>query len=549
VLGSCQGVIGGGAGGGSADGSGAAGGVKPGTIDVGTQKPLTCDPSRGSNTAASTWRRLTAQQYRNTVRDLLGVDADTSGFLLDSTTGPFATNAHLAPEETDIDQYRVTAEKVAAAATADVNRLLDGCDAATQGQDTCAARFIDDFGRRAFRHALSTEERTALTTLYEVGKEESFEAGLRLVIEGALQAPGFVYITEFGLAAGGGPLLPLDGYEIASRLSYLLWNSMPDEALFESAAKGELDTAAGIRAAAERLLTSERFIDSVTSFHAQLLRISTLEQPGVVSKDPAKHPEYDDAMKQAMLSDVRNFIKHVFTEGDGSIQSLFTSSVAFPSGELIDVYGASPASSDGGVELADGTRTGILTRPAVLAAVPAVPTRFQAVLRGNMIRRVLLCDTVPPPNVAVNFELPPNAEELSPQELLRSHRDNPSCSSCHELMDPLGFGFENYDGVGKYSTTLPSGDAVDSSGFIKGSDVEGEFRGPDELMQKLATSETVRECMATQWFRFALAREPEQADACAVVALRDALVDASGDVRQALVSLVSSDAFRFRRGE
>ncbi len=521
---------------------GSAGSAGGGVAVTATDCKLGAAPSAG----LGNWRRLTAEQYRNTIADLLGLSADSSAFLQDSKTGPFDTNAQLPPQSADIDNYQTAAEKVARLALQDLSALLRGCDPATQGEDACAAAFIDDFGARAYRHNLSETQRVGLQQVYLVGKQDGFAKGIELVVEAALQTPEFLYLAEFG--TGSGPLRELDSYELSTRLSYLFWNSMPDAELFEKAKSGVLKTNSELAAQAERLMQGDRFLASASSFHNQLFRVERLTLPGVVTKDAKLGHEFSDALKTAMSTELESFVSYVFASGGSSVRSLLTAKVAFPTGPLLPVYGLAAPPAAGQLDVVDGSRSGILTLPGVMTAVPALPTRHQATMRGNMIRQEVLCTVVPPPDVAVNFMLPPNADELSNQELLRVHKDNPSCSGCHELMDPIGFGFERYNGVGQYIAATAAGEPVDATGYVQ--DLDGarvDFENAVELTERLAASPQVRSCMARQWFRFSMAREPNSGDECSLAAVDKVLAAGDGDVRTALLALVSSDAFRNRK--
>lgn len=538
-------------GGGSAGGSEGPPGAGPRPVGGaggagGTVIPVRC--ATGTPTVGpGRWRRLTIAQYRNTVRDLLGFEPDTGGFLLDTNTGPFASNARLAPQDVEVDKYRDAAETLAARAVADLPKVL-ACDTKAMTEDACAAKFIADFGARAFRRPLKPVETAAFMKLYAVGKEESFATGVRLVIEAALQAPSFLYQVEVGAGAGDGPR-KLDGYEVASRLSYLLWGTMPDPTLFAAVRAGKLAEPEGLQAEAMRLLASPRFLDAAATFFLQLLEVEALARPGVVTKEPGKYPEFSAPLGQAMLGEIRSFVQHVFAKGDGSIEALLSAPWVFPTGPLSSLYGVSAGTADTRVEIKDGSRMGLLTQAGVLASHPAVPTHFAAVLRGHLVRRNLLCSPVPPPVVAVEFNLPANADKLSQQELLRVHQENPTCKGCHQLMDPIGFGFESYDLIGRHRPKTADGTLVDTSGEIASSDVAGRFADTRELITKLARSTDVRACLATQWFRFALARSPVPDDDCARMAVERALSDGAGDIRKGILALVASDAFRFRRGE
>jgi hypothetical protein len=485
----------------------------------------------------------------NTVRDLLGLDADASTFLHDTHSGTFATNA-LPPQEVDVDRYREAAEGLATRATADLAKLLK-CDTKVTGEDACATRFIADFGARAFRRPLVPEETALFNKVYAAGKAESFATGVRLVVEATLQAPSFLYQAELGGAPSPTPLprgtSKLTGHEVASRLSYLLWNSTPDGELFTAAAMGQLDDVAGVRKQAERLIASDRFLDTAASFHAQLFHADKLERDGEVSKGTG-FPEFDLAMRKAMTDEVKAFARWTFSKGDGSVASLLSAPYVFPTGPLTKLYGAAaPAPGpDGRSEVKNGSRAGLLTLPASLTAEPALATPYGAVYRGKTVRTNLLCQDVPVPQVQVEFKPPPNADKLNSQQLLRAHQENPTCAPCHTLMDAIGFGLENYDAIGKWRTTGKDGLPIDATGELVGVP-DGKFDGPKALAIKLAANPGTRACLARQWLRFAVGRDGAGGDACAVKAAEDVLAKGTGDVRAAILALVGSDAFRFRR--
>lgn len=503
----------------------------------------------GPQVGTATWRRLTRSQYQATVEDLLGRKPDLKGFLPDTTTGPFGTNASLPAQEGDITTYATSAESLAAQAVTNLAALLN-CDTQARGQDVCASEFISTFVARAYRRPLTSAETAAFAKVYAVGKEESFAMGIRLVIEAALESPSFLYVVEQGEPHGSG-LRKLTNYEVASRLSYVLQGTMPDAQLFAAAKEGRLATAEGIRGQAERLLNTDKFIASASRFHTQLLGMETLTMPGVVTRDAEKYADFTDAMRAAMVGEPSRFVAYVLNKGEGSVEELLSAPYVFPTAPLGKIYGdqASP-DEDGRAEIKDGSRMGLLTLAGVQASHPLVPTHYGAVIRGHMVRRDLLCDPVPPPTQAVKFEAPPNADMLTQQELLRVHQENPTCKGCHELMDPIGFAFERYDLIGRVRSKGTDGSPIDTSGVV--ANLEGDdgvFDDTQGMIRKLAAAPEVRSCLATQWFRYTLAREPEEEDACSLSLLKAALGQGKGNVREAILSLVSSDAFRFRRGE
>lgn len=555
ALAGCSGSINGDQGSGEAGGSGGdgaggdgAGGDSGGNAGGagGTVLPDVCKaPSAG----AARWRRLTVAQYAATVKDLLGTAPTTTSFLPDTRTDAFTTNALVPPQEVDIGTYSTAAEAAAAKAITNVSSLLNGCDPANGNEDKCATQFIKDFGARAFRRPLTTDEEALFTDVYKAGKEESFAAGLRSVIEAALQSPSFLYLVEAGKADANG-LKKLTGYEVATRLSYLLTGSMPDSALFQAARDGKLDTAAGVKTAASSLLSSPKFVAQAARFHVELLGVDALSDSTAVTKTAGKYPQFNDAMRTALMDEPRKFVEYVLTKGSGSIEELMSGKYVFPSGPLATLYGSQvKADADGRATVSDGTRSGLLTLAGTQAVHPKIPSPRAAVNRGHMVRRDFLCDEVPPPNVKVDFSLPPGADKMTAQELLRAHQANPTCKGCHMLMDSIGFGFENYDQVGAWRTKDDAGNAIVSSGELANVDGGGTFAGPAEMADKLSKSPQVRTCMSTQWFRFALGREPAEADACTTELVKQALSAGKGNLKDGLTTLVTSDSFRMIGGQ
>jgi hypothetical protein len=520
------------------DTSGSSGGNGP---NVG---PSACNGT--PSVALGRWRRLTAAQYANTVRDLIGQSPDTSSLVADSRTGAFKTNALFPVQENDVGAYDSLAKTLSEKAVGNLNGLL-ACDTKAMGEDKCATQFIKSFGARAYRRPLTGDEEAAFATVYTTGKEESFSAGIRLVVQAMLASPSFLYLVETGVAADNG-LRKLNGYEVASRLSYVLTGTMPDAALFAEATKGTLDTADGVRKYAQKLIATDKFIGVAQEFHVELLGVDAVTSTEV-SKG-GNVPEFDDAMRAAMLEEPRKFVSYVMTKGDGSVEEILSGSYVFPSGPLTKVYGDKlKADGDGRAEITDGSRQGILSLAGVQAVHPKQPSPRAAVNRGHMVRRDFLCEVVPPPTVKVDFSLPANADKLTAQELLREHQANPTCKGCHQLMDSIGFGFENYDSLGRYRTKDGGGHDIDASGEIVNLSVNGAFSNAGDMAKLLSTSGEVRNCMSTQWLRFALGRDPEEADACSLEGLTKTFKNGKGNIKDAVLSLVTSDSFRFNRGE
>lgn len=531
-------------GGGGTSGSSSSGGSGNSNNPPTSGKPAESACSGVARAGAPRWRRLTKPQYVNTVRDLLNVTPDASALTDDTHTGAFRTNSSLPVQENDVSTYATLAASTASKAVANLNTLV-GCDAAvTGGQDKCAAEFVKSFGSRAFRRPLAADEESALLELYKVGKQESFSSGIRTVVEAVLQAPNFLYMVEWGQADAGGAR-KLTGYEVATRLSYMMTATTPDAALMTAAREGKLDTADGVRSYAEKLMASSRFA-SVGDFATQLLGVDVLTDGAVVSK-AAKYTTFDVAMRTSMRDEPQKFADYVMNKGGGSIAELLSGGYVFPSGPLASVYGTKP-DADGRAVVSDGTRKGILTLAGSVAAHPRQPSPHAVVNRGHFVRQEFLCQNVPPPDQAINFELPPGAEKMTSQQLLRAHLENPTCKGCHTLMDPIGFGFESYDPIGAYRTKDDAGNTVDSSGEVVGIAGDGRFANAGKMAEVLAHSPEVRSCMTSQWFRYAVGRDAVDADTCTQELVGKALSAGAGDIKQALLALVGSDSFRFNGG-
>lgn len=489
---------------------------------------------------AGRWRRLTTTQYGNAVRDLLGVDADTSAFLPDSVAGdsPFPANSAIHPQSVDIDNYWASAGRVVDAL--DVSGLVGDCDRATRSDEACAAELLTSVGRRAYRRPLEPAELESLLGLYRLGAGLDFETGIQTALRAMLQSPHFLYLEEYGelVADGEGAadddstLRRLDGYEVATRLSILLWDSIPDEALLDAAATGALETVEGIEAEARRLMESERFVDVQTDFYTRVVRADQLD---TVSR---AEEEFDEPLRDAMRAEVREYLHDVSTR-EGTVRAVFTEPVPISGDAALDVvYGDDP-----------GVRVGLLSLPGVLASSPPIESDFVPTYRGSAIRANVLCDPLPPPAIAIEFE---GGGARTARERLREHQDNPGCAACHRKMDPIGFALENFDDLGRWHDADAEG-TIDVSGNILLTDPSGSrdvaIDGAVELGETLGDLEEVRECMARQWFRRTAARDAGRRDGCSLQSVASVLTTGDGDTREALVALVRTAAFRFRRGD
>ncbi len=419
------------------------------------------------------------------------------------------------------------------------------CDPAAIGEDACALELIESLGTRAYRRPLTDGQRDRLLAVYDFGKTEGFENGVRLVISAMLQSPAFLYRVEVGSAldGGDGTIVALDGYERASKLSYLLWSTMPDEELFELAAAGGLDTPDAVAAQARRMMDDPRARGAIQRFIEQWLH---LDIEGV-TKDPELYPQFDDAMRESMAASMERFIDHVMWERNGNLEELLTADYAFVDERLASVYGIEGVTGDElqRVSVDPLERRGLLTHPALLSKL-SLPNQSSPVERGAFVRQQLFCQQLPPPPEDLVVVPPDPDPSLSTRERFIAHREDPACAGCHQLMDPIGFGLEHYDAIGAFRLEEESGQPVDARGELVETDTDGPFEGAIELSDRLAESEMVRRCVTQQWFRFTFGRTETADDQCMLDDVYAAFEASGWDIREALIALTRTDAFLYR---
>ena len=517
-------------------------------------------PSPGNCTNSQTvvatpLRRLTRAEYTNTVKDLLNVEVSAAADIpADEITNGFDNNAAvLTVSSLHAEKYVLVSETLAKLAVQNPSALTSGCDTAAKGEDACALAFATSFGRRAFRRPTTAEDERQLLAAYRAGRDGgSYAEGLEVMIRAALQSPNFLYRLELTPATDpSGTRIALSQFELASRLSYLVWASGPDDSLLDAAAKGELGSKAQVAAKARELLAGPKARSGIGSFFEQWTGTRRLS---LTSKNTTLFPAFSTELRDAMARELPAFVNDVLWNGDGRLSTLLTAPVAFVSGPLAQLYGvnAPPASSDGRpvrVQLPDSQhRAGILTQAGFLS-VQGHPDQTSPVLRGKFVRAMLLCQPPPPPPADVDISLPTVDQGATARLRFAAHESAAaSCAGCHKLMDPIGLTFEHFDALGQYREQ-DNGQSIDVSGEILGSSddsLSGAFNGPAELAAKLAGSAQVRACMTTQWFRFAAGRSEADGDACALSAMQQAFEAAKGDLMDLIVATTQTDAFWYR---
>jgi hypothetical protein len=500
-------------------------------------------------------RRLTRFEYNNTVRDLLGDNSNPADVLPpEEEVAGFNNQAGaLTTSDLLVEQYLKVAEGVSARAIGNMDALMEGCDPASQGSDACALSFIERWGQRAYRRPLEQEEVDRLQDVFDWALTDpdlgTFEDGIQVVIEVMLQSPSFLYRPEYGSGTPiEGDVVPFTSWEMATKLSYMLWNTMPDDVLFQAAENDVLSTREEIAAQAARMLEDDRAKDTIRNFHEQWLLLTQLDS---VTKDTSVYPAYNAGLRPLWEEEIQTFIEDVILEGDGSLETLLTADYSFMNEELANFYGNDVLEPVTGTELRrvqlDPTRRAGFLTSAALMATHANLNQSSPVFRGKFVREQLMCNTLPlPPNDLV-IEPPQLDPNKTTKEQFEEIGADPSCASCHSLMNPIGFIFEHYDGVGQWRDQQ-NGKDIDAVGeVVQTEDIDGTYDGAIELARALAGSTQVQECVSSQWFRFAYNRSVTPLDSCSTEQLNERFAASNFNIRELLVALTQTNAFLYRR--
>ncbi len=488
-------------------------------------------------------RLLTRRAYDNSVADILGDLGNASAtFPPENQLLGFNNNAEAHQASPLLVSEMLSAAEGIAERT--VARNLDHIAPCASGATMdCGADFIREIGRKLFRRPLVAAEEVVFKRLFtETLARDSYANAVSIVLQALLQAPQFLYRVESirpPLVENGAQIL--GPYETATRLSYFLTESAPDDTLLEAAAQNALATREELEVQARRLLQLPHARSMVANFHAQWLDTEELghvirEQTGV------SPPANFGSLLQASLA---SYMDAAFWE-KGTFESLFSSDEIFLNAELAPFLGHSATGEGFSAVSEPKQRFGLLTQPALMAEL-AHPNQTAPVFRGVFLREHFLCNEVPPPPPTVNAVAPDPDPKATTRERFRQHTESPVCASCHTLIDPVGFGFENYDQFGRFRTE-ENGLPVDASGALNGlpeTSLNGPFSGPAELAQRISQSASARDCLATQWFRFAAGRAETAADRCSLTPIQ-AEFQVTGALPEVLVKIALSDAFRYR---
>ncbi len=495
----------------------------------------TTEPAAGARTARARHaeqhpilRRLTHSQYDNTIRDLTGDGTFHSKQFPPEDFIDGFKNQYQGQSISPLlaESYAEAAEKIAANV-----RMKDP-----------GPSFVASFGRRAFRRPLSVEELKRYGALYAKG-------GMRLAMEGMLQSPAFLFWLE------STPKAELKAYARASRLSYLLWDTMPDEALFQAAAKGDLNTPEGFEKTARRLLADPRARQAADEFIGQWMRFDRVVS---MVKERRAFPNFTRELALAMTEETRRLASGLIWD-NRNFMELYTANYTFLNADLAGLYNMqTPAEEFTKVNYPESSGRGGVLSHGTFLSLTAKPAETSLTARGLFIRESFLCQQVPQPPPGVNTTLPAQ-EEAKPRtnrEQLALHLANPACASCHQLIDPIGYGLEKYDGIGGFreqmrveiptfnrrqnakSVMVP----INSSGWVTGIQ-QSEFSTPRELGKILAGSPQCQECVVKQFFRYASGRHEEPGDKAVIRRASDDFRASGYRFQEMVVSLVKWSEF------
>jgi hypothetical protein len=496
--------------------------------------------------AAGMLRRLTRAQFRNSVRDVFGVDVDVDELEPDSWNGNFAAigAASVVTAERGVEQYHAAIEKVAGVVFSDEAKRATfvGCTPSLQAGDACVRGFVASMGRRAWRRPLDTAEVARVVSLAENAgnKLGSAVEGLRWATVALFTSPHFLYRAELGVPRGDGKLRFSD-YEMASRLAFLISNSSPDQSLLDDAEHGAFSTGEGLRQAAERLLSSPSGRQAVGEFAEQYMR---LDRVLAQAKDKKLFPDYGPALQEGMVRDMRGTWETLVLDERTSALELFSTTKVVVNAELAKLYGLDATGLDSTTFKvlslpAEGPRLGILGKAGFLSQF-ANQKEGSPTLRGKFIRDALLCKSIPPPPGDVNamLEDPPADKPMTKRDRLELHRTNSSCAGCHGLMDPLGLPLETFDAIGRYRTQ-EHGLPIDPSGDLDGQPVAGAR----ELGLAMSRSDGIAHCLVSRYYSYAVGHEARAVDGSVVNALAESFKASGFQLRELIASTVTHEAF------
>ena len=501
-------------------------------------------------------RRLTPVEYGNTLRDLYGVSPSIADALPEEVIGEgYLNSISSLQSELFLELANKVVEQIVAPngkpPTAVQKRLFGEIPPKGSDLRNAARKVAGSLARDAYRRPTTEAELDVLVDIFDLAREEGLDytASLAMMLKAVLISPQFLFITPYGEIQPDQEIVPLDDHQLAARLSYLLWAAPPDSELSSLADKGELHKPETLRDQTERLLLHPRARALFDGFGAQWLRVGDLNRQVF---DPDLFPQMTPAMREAMMNEVRLFFESIVRENQSVIRFV-DSDYTFLNEPLATLYGLDSSSIKGPnmlrVKLETPYRGGVLGMSATLAAT-SFPNRTSPVRRGVWVLEQVLGERVPPP--------PPDVPELGEQEeqsieglTLRQrtelHTTDPICANCHQVLDPIGFGLENFDAIGRWREKNRNGTAIDSVGELP----TGEsFSNPAQLKRLLAQREAdLARNLTERLMAYALGRQLEGYDEVVIDQLMARIAEDGYRVRTIVTEVITSYLFTHRQVE
>ena len=522
-----------------------------GSQNIETDVPIENDGCLEIAPSRAPMRRLTHMEYKYSIQDIFALSIDpTENFPAETEAYGFNNNADFSHVTRLLAEQYESAAKSVARVVIDEHRHVSAhlgisCNIQTL---QCAQSFFETVTPLLYRRALWPQELERIMALWQTVKDTTNDRRLAAitVLEVLLQSPYFLYRPEIDTPDITVDAIPVTGYEMASRLAYFLWTSAPDRDLLNKAASGQLSERTQILAVAESMLDDPRSHRLISQFYLQWLGLNDTHH---VDKNRGIYPQWSSHLADSMNHDIVELIRHLTFNTDGSMADLFTTTEAFVDDSLAPIYGLEAAAREDFeiTDISHEPRAGILTRAAFLA-VHAKSDQSSPVLRGVEVREKILCQPLAPPPQDVDDAPPALDPSATTRERFAAHTQDPACAGCHTLIDPVGFGFENFDGLGRYRTQ-ENGLPIDSEINLFGThNLDGDYDNINDLSLSMATDEQVERCFIETWHRYSLGRSPEPQDQCrsALIADRDGQ-SPQPTLKGLILRLVASDDFLYRR--
>jgi hypothetical protein len=501
--------------------------------------------------------RLSYDEYDRALTELLHLPVEESiNFPAEQASlGPYVGYGELRVGERLLAELERSASSLAerVVASPEAFGAVVGCEPSAAG---CRDQFIDGFGLRALRRPLDSAEQARYRALFDRGAElvasgNAFRDGVQVTLQAFLQSPKLLYRIETGNGTADAFGARLTGFEVATRLSFMLAGTGPDAALLAAAREGGLDTQEGIAAQARRLVAAPGFEERALSFHERWMQLDELAS---LTKDATAFPNFSPELVSSMRSEARRFVRAVTLEGNGTISALLTSRFGFADQGLAKLYGLTGTFGSELVRVEHAPqsgRLGLFTQGAFLAGHSSSSSGTSPILRGVFLLRRVACADIPDPPPGAQMQEPatePATEVRTTRDYFTWKTSLPACAGCHGLINPTGFAFESFDGLGQFRDN-DRGAPLDTSGTLRVGSKDVAFSDASGLLEALSKEPLVQACYAKNWLQFAYGRREQAADSRALGLAAQRLQAGEFSIRDLAVALVERPAFNHLPGK